>query len=163
MIDRPNPKPIAALPVSRAQSRMGSLRAVSGRFCQAMDILVLSGVFLLIAMLLLRHERGSLRDLLQASFSVRNAIVAAVCLGTWWMVLVSAGIYAPRRSPSLPAYIFRCLIGLNCCTVVIGFIQLVLRTRVDVWRFMGLYWLACLGAMALVRAVLLVLLPADKR
>ena len=79
------------------------------------------------------------------------------------MILVSAGIYTATRSRLLADYIFRCLIGLNCCTVAIGFIELVLRTGFDVWRFMAVYWLACLAAMAMARTALFILSPADER
>ena len=163
MSDRPRSKPVTALPLSPLQWRPGSLRAVSGRLCLALDLIILSAVFLGIAIFpTLNRDRGSVWTFLRAGLSFRSALIAVVCLCTWRMILMSVGVYTPARSRSLADYIFRCLIGLNCCTVVIGFIELVLRTGVDVWRFMAVYWLACFVAMAMVRTVLLILSPADE-
>jgi hypothetical protein len=163
LIDRPRSKPVTALPLPPVQWKPASLRGVSGRLCLALDLVILSAVFLGIAIFpTLNRDHGGVWTFLRAGFSFRNAIVAVVCLCTWRMILMSFGMYAPTRSRSLADYIFRCLIGLNCCTVVIGFIELVLRTGVDVWRFMAVYWVACFAAMALARIVLFILSPADE-
>ncbi len=155
---------MTALPVSPAQWRPESLRAVSGRLCLALDLIILSCIFLGIAIFpTLNHDRGGVWAFLRSGLTLRNALVATVCLCTWRMILVSVGVYTPTRSRSPADYIFRCLIGLNCCTVAIGFIELVLRTGFNVWRFMAIYWLACVVSMTMARAVLFILSPADER
>ncbi len=89
-----------------------------------------------------------------AAISVRHLLILAMCVGTWAMILQSAGIYGSVRLRSVAEYVLRCVIGLNCCTVVVGLIQLVLKTRWDIWRFMEIHWMVCFCLMGLLRLAL---------
>ena len=50
---------------------------------------------------------------------------------------------------------FRCLIGLNSCTGVVGLVEVVLGQREVVWHVVGLFWLMSLVLMVLARTLLL--------
>ena len=85
---------------------------------------------------------------------MRNAVIALLCFATWTMILKSVGIYGAIRVRSVSEYLLRWVIGLNCCTVVVGLIRLVLVPRSDVWRFMEIHWMVCFVLMALLRVFL---------
>ena len=82
---------------------------------------------------------------------MRNAVIALLCFATWTMILKSVGIYGAIRVRSVSEYLLRWVIGLNCCTVVVGLIRLVLIPRSDVWRFMEIHWMVSFVLMALLR------------
>jgi len=155
LIDRRGPKTIATIPSVGGDLKPARLGPVSGYLCQITDLILLSGIFLGVIILpgMMPGHAGP-GALLRAGFSTRNAFVAASCLCTWRVILISVGIYSPTRSRSLADYVFRCLIGLNCCAAVLGLIEFVLRTGVDLWRFLAIYWIAGLVAMAAARAAL---------
>jgi hypothetical protein len=170
MIDSPQSRPIVELPLPAAGWRPRSLRAASGRLSQALDIVFLCGAFAAVALLpKLGHEFRGWSEQLRVQASLRNVLIAVMCVATWRVILVSVGMYLPARS--LPEYVLRCFVGLNCCTAVLGLIELVLRTGVDVWRLVGIYWLIAGTLMALVRLLVLCLFrprrarlaPADQR
>jgi len=152
MLDRPRAQPAGSRRFD--PKRAGWLmRAVSGRVCQVADMVILGGVFFVVVTLpAFNRHRGAL---LHIGISLRNVLIGAMCLGTWRMILISVGVYSPSRTQSVSHYFFRCFIGLNCCTAVVGLVEVVLRTGVDTWRVIGIYWVACLVAMAMVRGGLI--------
>jgi len=160
MLDRPRAKPAGSRSLdTRRLARL--MRAVTGRPCQIADIVILSSAFLVVAALPISHHHhgGSLH----LGISLRNLLVGAMCLATWRMILISVGVYSPSRTQSVSHYIFRCFIGLNCCTAVVGLVEVVLRTGVDTWRVIGMYWVACLLAMASVRTSLILFDRSPRR
>jgi hypothetical protein len=156
MIDRPGAKPVVELPLPGVAWKLQSLQAATGRLCQAADLLVLIAAFAIVAMLpAFDHDAGGVAARLQLTVSLRNAVIAAMCIATWGTILASVGIYAPAHVRSRREYILRCFIGLNCCVALAGLIELVLHNGLDVWHFVAIYWLFSLAGMVLVRAVLL--------
>jgi len=158
------------LPFSGTGWKPANLRAVSGRLCQTADMVILSGAFLGIVILpifALAHDRSSLGGLLQLRVSLRNILIAVMCVCTWRMIFMSVGVYTPARTRSLTDYIFRCIIALNSCAAVVGLIEVVLKTGVDVWRVVEVYWVNCLVLMTAVRLLFVVfdrmLRPALRR
>ena len=110
--DRPRTKLSVELPFSGSDWRPRRLRAVSGRLCQTADLVILSGAFLGIVVLpVFAHEGSSLAGLLQLRVSLRNVLVAALCISTWRMILMSVGVYTPTRTRSLTDYLLRCIIA----------------------------------------------------
>ena len=157
MIDRPRSKSILDPRASSLCLRMHNLPALSGWLCQSVDMIILCVAFVSVAILPLYRKDAGLMALVQGQISLRDAVVAVVCLATWRMILMSIGMYLPART--LPEYILRCFIGLNCCTGVIGLIELVLRPGVDVWHFAAIYWLIGGALMVLLRLALFFIRP----
>ncbi len=119
------------------------LRALSGRVCQAGDLILLSAAVLGIV------------DLRHLHLSARNILVSAMCLGTWRVILISVGVYPATQTRSIGDYLFRCLIALNSCTAVVGLIDVVLRPSRDVWHTIAVFWLLALAMTAALRVALL--------
>ena len=156
MTDRFGPKLIGDMPPSSWRFQWGTSPSVTGTLCQVLDLLLLGATFVVVAVLPgMSPAHLSPGDVLRTELSLRNAFVATMCLCTWRVLLLSVGIYVPILSRSLPNYIFRCLIGLNSCTAVIGMILLVMRTGIEVWRFMGVYWLIAFAVLILMRITLM--------
>ena len=142
------------MPFSGGNRNVSKFPWVTGRLCRVADILVLGVAFLGVALLpQLQAGAASLAQMLSAGISVRNLVIATICVATWAMILDSIGIYGAIRLRSVSEYILRCVIGLNCCTVVVGLIQLVLLPRADVWRFMEIHWMVCFILMAFLRVL----------
>ena len=132
------------------------LRILSGWVCQAADLILLGGAFLAVATLpYLRPDHGSFANILQLRLSLRNVFVAALCLSTWRVILMSVGVYAPMRTRSQTDYLFRCIIGLNSCAGVVGLVQVVLRPGRDAWHVVETFWIVALCLTASLRIVLL--------
>jgi hypothetical protein len=154
-MDRPNLKPTPARPIYRSSRNPTKFRWVSGRLCRFADLVILGGTLLGVALLPALQQAGErVGRTLLAGISVRNIVIAVVCAATWAMILDSIGVYGAIRFQSVSEYVLRCVIGLNCCTVVVGLIQLVLLPRTDVWRFMEIHWMVCFVLMALLRVVI---------
>lgn len=135
-------------------SPLRGLRAVSGRLCQAADLILLGATFLGVLLLPAFGSGNNLRQLLQLRISISNVLVAVLCLSTWRVILVSLGVYSPLRTRSMALYLFRFLIALNSCTAVVGLIEIVLHKGPDVWRSVQLFWLASLLLLTGVRGIL---------
>ena len=145
----------ASVPLARGRTSR-RLRAVSGRLCQALDLILLGGVVLgLVLLPLFGHDHGTLAKLFQLKVSLRNVVIAVFCVSTWRVVLISIGVYSPARTTSIQNYIFRCVIGLNSCACVVGLIEVVLGGRVLVWHMVELFWVLSLALMAVARILLL--------
>lgn len=132
------------------------LFAVSGRLCKAADLAILSGGA--IAFLLLPHlndAAGGVAGFLDAKVTVRNILLSLVCVGAWRLLLAAMGVYSPQRSRSVADYLFRCVIGLNLCTLMVAGVARTLRSPVDVWRVTEVFWGGCLLAMLAARGLLL--------
>ena len=156
MEDRPRWNSTVNPPFSGGDWSPLRLRAVSGPLCQTIDMTILTGVYLAIAVLPISvQDDGVPGGLLQPWLSPRNLLLAVMCLSTWWVILTSLAVYTPGRTRSLPAYVFRCVVGLNSCTAVVGLIEVVLHAGRDAWHLVEMYWLACLVLMTLARVVLL--------
>jgi len=154
-MDHPNLKLAVATPISGRRRSVRKLGWVSGRGARRGDLIILGGAFIGVALLPdLRHGESSLGRLLLAGITVRNFLIALLCFATWRMILKSVGVYRTTRLRSVPEYLLRWVIGLNCCTVVVGLIRLVLLPRSDVWIFMEIHWMVCLVLMALLRVFL---------
>ena len=144
------------VPAQAARWNPRRLRVLSGWVCQAADLILLGGAVFGVAVLpYLRHSHGGLAAFLQLRASVRNVVVAAMCLGTWRVILMSVGVYAPMRSRSLTEYLFRCAIGLNSCAGVAGLIEVILHPGRDVWHIVETFWIVALCLTASLRIVLL--------
>jgi exopolysaccharide biosynthesis polyprenyl glycosylphosphotransferase len=131
------------------------LRVVSSKLCQGMDLILLGGAFLGVVIIpFLGHGNGSFHELLQLRVSLRNIIIAGFCVSTWRVVLMSVGVYSPHRMSSMQDYVFRCVVGLNSCTAVVGLIEVVLGGRAVAWHVVELFWLVSLGLMAFARVML---------
>lgn len=132
------------------------LRVVSSKLCQALDLIFLGGVFLgLIVMPYAGHADGTFQELLQLKVSLRDILIAVFCVSTWRVVLMSVGVYSPRRTTSVYDYMFRCILGLNSCTGVVGLIEVVVGGRAVVWHVVELFWLVSLLLMVGARVTLL--------
>ena len=154
-MDLPELKPAIARPSSGRNRNASEFSCVANLRCRVADIVVLGGTFVGVALLpTLQQSGGSAGRLLLAGISVRNAVIAAICIATWAMILDSIGIYGAIRLRSVSEYILRCVIGLNCCTVVVGLIQLVLLPRADVLRFMEIHWMVCFVLLGSLRVLL---------
>ncbi len=127
-----------------------------GRLVQAADLILLSAAWLGI-LLVARSSRSdrSFGPLLHLTGSFRPILVAILCVFTWRIILVSVGMYSPRRTRSLADYLLRCIIGLNSCTAVVALIEAVLHGSGHLWRIGELFWVLCLLGMIFVRVVLL--------
>lgn len=155
-IDRLPPRAVTAVPLGAGAWTSRSLRVLSGKMCQALDLVLLGGVFLgLVAIKYRGHTGGTFRDLLQLRVSLRNIVIAGFCLGTWRVVLMTVGVYSPQRTGSVQGYLFRCMIGLNSCTGVVGLIEVVLGAGASVWQLVGYFWLLSFAALALARGLLI--------
>jgi exopolysaccharide biosynthesis polyprenyl glycosylphosphotransferase len=131
------------------------LRVLSGQFCQALDLIVLGGVFLgLLLIPYLGHGDETFRQLLHLKVSLRNIVIAGFCVSTWRVVLMSVGVYATHRARTMQEYVFRCVIGLNSCTGVVGLIEVVLGGRAVVWTMVERFWLIGLAGMVSTRVLL---------
>ena len=131
------------------------LRAVSSRLCQAIDLIALGGAFLGIVVLPdFLHADGSFNEFLQLRVSLSNIIIAVFCVSTWRVVLMSVGVYSPLRTRSFRDYVFRCVIGLNSCTAVVGLIEVILGKRQIVWHVVEIFWVVSLLLMAGARLML---------
>jgi hypothetical protein len=144
------------LRIARANPRgslpAGFMRTVSGHTCQAADLGILSAAFLgAVALPVFHPDRASLDAVLQFRISVRGLIVGAMCIGTWYAVLRSVGIYSPSRVRSLSSYLYRWIIGLNSCTAAVGLVEIVMNRGVDAWQVVEVYWCICLVLMTLLR------------
>ena len=154
-MDRPNLKPAIAMPYTGAGTSARRFGWAQGLPCRLGDILILGLVYVGVAFYPALQRGGqSVGRLLLAGISVRNILIAGLCVATWAMILKSVGIYGAVRLRTGLQYLLRWVIGLNCCTVVAGLIRLVLPPRDDVWRFMELHWMACFVLMALLRLFL---------
>jgi hypothetical protein len=156
MLDRPRSNLAVALPLSGSGRRPRRLRVLRGWLCPTLDLLALSGTLLGVAILpALLHGDGRLASLLLGRISLRNLLLACMCIGTWFTILTTVGVYAVEHTRSLPDYIFRCFVGLNSCAAVVGLVQVVLHRHADVWRLVAVYWVVCLALMTAIRIVLL--------
>ncbi len=147
----------ATLPLARGWTPR-RLRVVSSGLCQALDLITLGGAFLaLVIMPVLGQGQGdgTFLDLLQLKVTLGQIVVAVFCVSTWRIVLMTVGVYSPRRTSSVQDYVFRCVIGLNSCAGVVGLIEVVLGRRDVVWHVVGLFWLMSLLLMVTARAMLL--------
>ena len=151
-----HPKLAVDLPFSGTSWSPRRLRAVSGRICQAADLIILSGGFLGIVILpSLTGDHSNLAGLFELRISLRNIFVAVMCISTWRMILMSVGMYTPSRTRSLSDYFFRCIIGLNSCTGVVGLVEVVLKSRTNAWQVVQSFWMSCFAMMLLLRVALL--------
>jgi len=154
LTDRPHSRSGAELPLNPA---LGP-RPLDGHLCQAIDLGILGVTFLGITISpVFDADQANLAGQPQLRVWLRDLLIAIVCIFTWRMILVSVGLYDSSRLRSIREYILRFFIGLNCCTAVVGLIELVLRTGVDVWRLVAIYWAACLVLMATARVVLVLI------
>ena len=154
-MDRPNLKLAVATPISGRSRRAQKVHWVTGRGARRGDLVILGGAFIGVASYpAFQHGGQSLGKLLLAGISVRNILIAVLCAATWAMILKSVGVYGAIRLRSFPEYLLRWVIGLNCCTVVVGLIRLVLFPRSDVWIFMEIHWMVCFVLMASLRVFL---------
>ena len=143
-------------PLQRSRWNPRHVRVLAGSVCQAADLILLGVAILGVTMLPnLRHDHGSFAGFLLLRVSLRNVFVAAMCISTWRIVLISVGVYSPLRTRSLTDYLFRCVIGLNSCTGVVGLIEVVLRPGGDVWHTVEFFWIAALCMTASLRLGLL--------
>lgn len=126
-------------------NRIPNPRRLAGRACQAGDLILLSAAVLGIVNIHHLH------------ISARNVLIAAMCISTWRVILVSVGVYSikPRSTAD---YIFRYLIALNSCTAVVGLIDVLLPPTRDVWHTVGIFWLLALALTAALRIALLLVL-----
>ncbi len=126
------------------------LRAVKSRICQAGDLILLGGAYLGIVILPAFAHGGheTLAQFLQLRVSLRNIIVAGMCVSTWRVILMSIGVYSPARTRSLLDYVLRCVIALNSCTAVVGLIEVVFGQRAVLWHVVDVFWVVCLGLTA---------------
>ena len=151
----PRSKSTLELPFNGSGKRPRKVTAVSGILCQAADLVILSSAFLYLVVLPFFDMRdSSFVQLLELRVSLRNVLVGGLCISTWRMILISVGVYSPLRTRSLPDYLFRCLIALNCCTAVVGLIEVVLRKQQDVWHSLEIFWLVGIVLMIAVRLLL---------
>lgn len=154
-MDRADLKLARATPLSDYSRSVQQLGWIRGRGGWVADLIVLGGAFLCVALLPdLRPGGVGLGRSLLAGISVRNILIALLCVATWRMILKSVGVYGAIRHRSVWEYTLRCVIGLNGCTVVVGLIRLVLFPQRDVWRFMEIHWMACFVLMAVLRVFL---------
>jgi len=143
------------LPGAEDDSSARRLLALSSRFCQAMDLILLAVAFLAVVMLpFFEHHSGSFGEFLKVRLSLRNVIIAVFCVGTWRVILSSIGIYSLVPTRSFNEYLFRCVIALNSCTAVIGLIEVVLGERAGVWRMIEVFWVVGLLSTAVLRLAL---------
>lgn len=132
------------------------LRALGGRPCQALDLVLLGSVLLgLVGLPFVAHPLGGLGEFLQLRVSLRNLAMAFVCVAIWRVILVSVGVYSPQRTRSLNDYMFRCLIALNCCAVVVAGVEALLGAQAGLWRIVAVYWMVSLVLMMASRTVLI--------
>ena len=144
------------LPVRGSSWNPRRLRVLSSSVCQAADLILLGGAVLGIAILpYFGHGRGSLSDFLQVRVSLRNVFIAAMCVSTWRVILMSVGVYSPVRARSLTGYLFRCVIALNSCGAVVGLIEAILHPGRDVWHTVEVFWLVALAMTGGLRVLLL--------
>ena len=134
------------MPVTSPRWNPRRLRVLAGSFCQAADLILLAGAAIGVAVP--PHfgtGHGSLAEFLELRVSLRNVFVAAMCLSTWRMIVMSVGVYSPMRTRSLKDYLLRCLIALNSCTGVVGLIEVILRTGRDIWHTIEVFWMVALA------------------
>ena len=121
---------------------------MSSRTCQALDLILLGGVFLGIVILPeILKATGSLADLFALRVSMRDIVIAGLCVSSWRVLLVSLGIYSPARSSSLLHYFYRLVIGLNACTGVVGLIVLAAVGSHGAWHVVELFWVVSLALL----------------
>ena len=156
MVDRAVRNSTVTLPLSGRGWQPRRLSALSGRVCQATDLIVLGAAFFGIVILpFFEHHNQSFAGFLELRVSLRNVLVAVLCICTWRTILWSIGVYSPERTRSLADYLFRCIVALNSCTGVVGLIALILHTPISVWRAVEIFWVSCLVVLTAVRGVLL--------
>jgi hypothetical protein len=156
--DRTRSQSAVDAPTKRARSAPLYLRRVGGRLCEALDLVILGAAFLGVALSpSFDAGRIGLAGIRQLPLSLQDLIIVVMCVCTWRMILVSVGLYDSERMHSIWEYELRFLIGLNCCTAVVGLVELVVRKSVDVWHFVAVYWAICFAGMVATRAVLLLL------
>ena len=133
------------------------LAALTGRTCQASDLVILVAVFSMGVLLAGHPHLRGLKDLLSLVIPMDSVLLALLCLGTWRIIFWSTGVYSHRRTRSAGDYLLRWIIALNSSTLVVGLVILVMRLPLELWRSVGLFWLASLLCMVLARGVLLLL------
>ncbi len=152
----PRPRRAIELPVAGSRWNPRRLRVLSGSVCQAADLILLGGAVIGVLVLPYFHQsHGSFADFLQLRISLRNVFVSAMCISTWRMILMSVGVYSPMRTRSFTDYLFRCVIGLNSCTAVVGLIEVIMRPGRDAWHTVEVFWLVALGMTGALRVALL--------
>ena len=136
-----------------ARERARSLRQMSGTACQVGDMVSLGLAGLGMA--------AGWRPM--AALTVRNLILAILCLGTWRMILFSVGMYDATRVRSPLDYGFRCLIALNSAAAVVGLVKVVLHQRAGVWHALLVFWTIGFLLMSLTRGLLLLQIRVTSR
>ncbi len=132
------------------------LRAVSSRICQALDLILLGGIFLGVAILpAISHGTGTLAELFEVRVSLLTIVLAASCVSAWRILLVGLGVYSATRVRSMREYLFRLLIALNSCTGVVGLLVVWMGGSATVWNTLAIFWLLGLAAMAGSRFILI--------
>jgi FlaA1/EpsC-like NDP-sugar epimerase len=135
--------------------RSRTVQAWSGLVCQAGDVILLGAAFLSVLALQYFNRHGDLVGFLQMRLLARILLIAVMCMGTWHVLLVVIGVYSIRLARSIPEYVFRCAIAINCCAAVVGLIEVVLRERSSVWHTVGIYWVFSTMLFVLLRVGLL--------
>ena len=155
MTERPQGKLAIDLPFRGKGRRSRQILAVSDKWCQAADLVILSAAFLYVVILpFFTAQDGSIKEFLELRVSLRNVLVAGLCVSTWRTILLSVGVYSPVRTRSISDYLFRCIIALNSCTAVVGLVEVVLRKQTNVWHTVEVFWLVAFSLMTSVRALL---------
>ncbi len=133
-----------------------SLRGVTGWACRWLDLLILQTAFL--GMLVWNYSQQStipFAQFFQLRVSLRNLLIAVVCVAIWRSILRLAGIYALNRITSLRGYLLRVLIASAFCSILVGLFEHACHPGTSSKKITLLFWMATLTAMACSRAFLL--------
>jgi exopolysaccharide biosynthesis polyprenyl glycosylphosphotransferase len=134
---------------------VSQVRALSSRVCQAVDLILLGGVFLgIVVVPYLSSPGGSFAELLGLRVSLQNIVIGVSCISTWRVILMTISLYSKVRTRSVKDYVFRFFIGLNACTALVGVIEVVLVGTTDVWNVVAVFWVASLALLTTSRVIL---------
>jgi exopolysaccharide biosynthesis polyprenyl glycosylphosphotransferase len=133
-----------------------SLRGVTGWACRWTDLTILSSVLFGTAVLgrsMLTQRKVS--EFFEVRVSLRNMVVAMICVLLWRAILRAVGLYNLQRIRSLSGYILRCITAVSCCSLVVLLLMVVLKPQAHIIAFTTTYWAICLSTMLVARTMLL--------
>lgn len=117
------------------------IKAITGSFCGAGDLAILTAVLIYLALSANGFHRGdSLIDLLAIRLSIEHFVVLIGCWIIWRITFLYCGLYAWQHGRSLEGIVGRLTLTTGLCAVVAGCVVAAFWHHSHFWHNTLLFW-----------------------
>ncbi len=135
----------------------GPVRGISGRFCGAADLVLLTAALILLALIASGIPPGqSLIELLAIRLSVEHFIVLTMCWIVWRTTFSYCGLYNRQHIRSLEGLVGRLLLSTGVCAAIAGAVISASWHHGHFWRNTLLFWMAANSSALSLRVTIVV-------